>query len=959
MKPNRLTHRYDRLLGPDPAADVQDELRFHLEAKVEDLVAQGWSPDAARAEAERQFGDVRAVQHVGERIEGRLERRRHLKEYWSDLVNDLRYAVRMLAKSPGFAAIAILTLALGIGANTAIFSAIDAVLFRPLPVADQQHLLIFSWTAQHDSKIGGSDDGDCDADHHCPLPVPFFRAMHALNNTFSTVSAFAGPLQVDLSGNGPASIVRGEYVSGDFFSTVGLKTYLGRALGPADDTPTAAPAIVLNYDYWKRAFGADRSVLGRSVRLNGVEVVIVGVAQPGFNHLTPGKLQDFFMPLSLSARVRSEWWGTKDRLADPATFWVVLVARLKPGVSIPQAQSVATTIFRNQVIQSGLLSESDAPAITFLPIQQALDGNTSDIAPVLDVIMAAVGFVLLIACANVAGLILARSAKRQKEMAMRQALGAGRARIVRQLLTESVLLSTAGGLLGILFAYLGVGAISKMIETGAGEPFPFVISPDARVLAFTAAITLATGILSGLAPMLRNSRSDLTRGLRENASSVPGGAHTGQWIRFGDALVVVQVALSIVVLVGAGLLVRTLLNLQAVNPGFNPRHLLLFGINPTMAGYKDQQMIHLYGELQQRFAALPGVVSAAYSDEPLLAGGFSADDVHLDGAPPRKNVNVYMLSVSAGYFSTMGIPMLAGRGFNSSDFATTAETVAAMKAADQSATGSQASSSAAPASSHAKALSAARIPVIINQTFARQFFPNKNPIGMHIGNPESDKPQDDPRVVLRPGYLIVGIAGDTKYRDLKREIGPTMFSPLVDSHAYFALRSTGDPTALVHAVRNIVAGADSRLPIFDVRTETQQIAMTHFQERLLSRLSSFFAVLATVLACIGLYGLLSYEVAMRTRELGIRMALGAQKRHLMKLVVRQGIILSIAGVILGMAGAFAVTRFMASMLYHVRPNDPVTFVAVAALLVLVALAACSIPARRAMRVDPMVALRAE
>ncbi|HLY41087.1 MAG TPA: ABC transporter permease [Terracidiphilus sp.] len=957
MKPNRLTHRYDRILGSDPAADVQDELRFHLEAKVDELVAQGWSLVAARGEAERQFGDVRAVQHVGERIGGRMERRRHLIEYGSDLVNDLRYAARMLAKSPGFAAVAILTLALGIGANTAIFSAIDAVLFRPLPVMDQQHLVIFSWSARNNPKSWSqSDNGDCDPEHRCPFPVPFFRTMHAQTNMFSGVAAFAGPLQVDFSGNGPASITRGEFVSGDYFSTIGLKTYLGRALRPADDTPSAAPAIVLNYGYWKRAFGADRSILGRTVRLNGVEAVIVGIAEPGFQHLTPGKDQDFFMPLSLCTRVRSEWWGTKDRLNDPSTFWVIVVARLKPGISITQAQSVATAQFRSQVIAPTLFSASDSPSITLLSIQQGLNGESSQIAPVLNVIMAAVGFVLLIACANVAGLILARSAKRRKEMAMRQALGAGRARIVRQLLTESVLLSVAGGVLGIVFAYMGVSTITKMMEAGIGEPFPFVISPDGRVLVFTVTITLVTGILSGLAPTLRSSRADLARGLRENASSVPGGAHTGQWIRFGDALVVVQVALSIVVLVGAGLLVRTLRNVQAVNPGFDTQNLLLFGINPAMAGYKDQQMTHLYGALQQRFAALPGVVSASYSDEPLLAGGYSNDEVHLEGTPPKQNVVTDVLSVGLAYFSTMQIPLFAGRAFNTADFASAAETDAAMKAAEASAkTPASARAASAPSEAKRVQVSTAPVPILVNESFARKFFPKQNPIGLHLGYPENN----DPHEVLGPGYRILGIVGDTKYRDLKREIGPTMYSPLVGSHAYFVLRSAGDPTALVNAVRNIVAGADSRLPLFDVRTETQQIAQTHFQERLLSRLSSFFAILATVLACIGLYGLLSYEVAMRTRELGIRMALGAQKRHLMKLVVRQGILLSLAGVVLGMAGAFGVTRFMASMLYNVRPNDPATYIAVAALLVVVALAACSVPARRAMRVDPMVALRAE
>ena len=957
MKPTPVWRRIDRLFGTDRASDVRDELRFHIEAKMDDLIAKGWRPDAARLEAERQFGDLVAVQRAGERLGGKMDRRKRLRDYWGDAARDLRYAMRMLAKSPGFSLVAIITLALGIGANTAIFSAIDAVIFRPLPVADQQHLVIFSWSARHDPKFWGqSDYGDCGDAYHCSVSVPVFRALHAQSNTFSGVAAFAGPLEVDFSENGPASIARGEYVSGDYFSTLGLKSYLGRALGPADDTPTAAPAIVLNYDYWRRAFGGNPSVLGRTIRLNGVEAVIVGIAEPSFRHLTPGKLQDFFMPLSLSTRVRSEWWGTKVGLTDPSTFWVAVVARLKPGVSIAQAQASTTAVFRNQVVGPTLFAEKDEPAITLVPIQKGLSGESGSIAPALNVIMAAVGFVLLIACANVAGLILARSAKRQKEMAMRQALGAGRARIIRQLLTESVLLSVAGGGLGLLFAYVGVVAITRMVSGGLGEPFPYVIAPDGRVLAFTVAITLGTGILSGLAPTLRGSRADLTRALRENVSSVPGAPRSGQRIRFGDALVVTQVALSIVVLTGAGLLVRTMLNVQAVNPGFDTQHLLLFGINPTMAGYQDRQMIGLYNELQQRFASLPGVVAATYSEDALLSGGYSADEVHLDGAPAKTNVNTDVLTVGPDFFSAMRIPVLAGRAFNSADFSSTEETEAAIKTAEQTACVSPGTSHA-PAGSGAKQSVAALapVPVIINETFARKLFPKQNPIGMHMGNGESD----DPRAVRGPGYRIVGITGDTKYRDLKRAIRPTIYTPLVGGHAYFELRTAGDPAALVNSIRNIVATADGRLPIFDVRTQTQQIAQTHFQERLLSRLSSFFAVLATVLACIGLYGLLSYEVAMRTRELGIRMALGAQRRHLMKLVVRQGILLSLAGVVLGVGAAFAVTRFMASMLYNVKPNDPGTFAAVAGLLIVVALAACGVPALRAVRVDPLVALRSE
>ena len=432
----------------------------------------------------------------------------------------------------------------------------------------------------------------------CSFSVPFYEALRSHTSTFSGVAAFAGPLEVGFSGNGPANIARGEYVSGDYFSTVGAKTILGRPLSSADDAPTASPAIVLDYGYWQRAFGADPSAVGRTVRLNNVDVAIVGVAEPGFTSLTPGKSQDFFMPLSLAKRVRSEWWGTQDRLSDPASWWVVLAGRLKTGVSIEQAQAEATTLFHAEVLHAAkpIFSEGDAPTLRLLPAREALNGESSEIAAMLELIMTAVGFVLLIACANVAGLILARSANRQKELAVRQALGAGRARIVRQLLTESLLLATTGGALGILVAVWGVHALTRLISGGLDQPFPFVIAPDWRVLAFTSGVTLATGILCGLAPSFRSARADLTPSLRENASSISGGASQGgRRVRPGDALVVAQVALSVVVLVGAGLLVRTLHNLQTLDPGFDTQNVLLFGINPSLAGYKDRQTASFTG----------------------------------------------------------------------------------------------------------------------------------------------------------------------------------------------------------------------------------------------------------------------------------------------------------------------------------------------------------------------------
>jgi macrolide transport system ATP-binding/permease protein len=948
---HRILSRLRNLLRNNRAEqELAREVASHLSLLADDFERRGMPPEEARIAARRAYGGVEQAKqaHRDERSLLWIEQ----------TIQDLRYAVRMLAKSPGFAAVAILTLALGIGANTAIFSVIDAVMLRSLPAEDPQRLVIFTWSSHHEAELHEhSDYGDCDDNGHtrdCSFSVPFYEALRSQTKTFSGMTAFAGPLNVGFSGNGSASIARGEYVSGDYFSTVGAKTILGRRLGIQDDAPIASPAIVLEYGFWQRAFGADPSAVGRTMRLNNVDVAIVGVAEPGFTGLTPGKSQDFFMPLSLAKQVRGEWWKKGDRLTNPASWWVVVAGRLNPGVSIEQAQAEANRLFQSEVHAASkpIFSEGDAPALRLLPAREALNGESSQIAAMLKLIMTAVGFVLLIACANVAGLILARSANRQKELAVRQTLGAGRARIARQLLTESVVLATTGGALGILVAVWGVHALTRLITSGLDQPFPFVMAPDWRVLVFTSGVTLATGILCGLAPSFRTARADLTPSLRENASSIAGGASQGgRRARPGDALVVAQVALSVLVLAGAGLLVRTLHKLQTLDPGFDAQNVLLFGINPTLAGYKDPQTAQLYRELQERLEALPGVVSASYSENALLSGMWSANSVHLDGTPPKSNANTATFWVGLNFFPTMRIPVLAGRAFTPADFASAEATNAVVTAAGEAA----ASSDGVKSAQRGTGPQPASVPVLVNQAFAAKYFPNQNPVGRHMGNAQGDEPATGPQ----PGYLIVGIVGDTKYARLRRDILPTMFMPQVGKSAHFELRTAGDPTALVNQVRAIVAQADNNLPLFDVRTQTQQIEQMLYQERLMARLSSFFAFLALVLACMGLYGLLSYEVARRTRELGIRMALGAQRRDLMRLVVRRGLLLAFVGAIIGIGASMAVTRLMASLLYSVRPNDPATFAGVSILLVLVAFAACSIPARRAMRIDPMVALREE
>ncbi len=929
-------------------SDLESDIQNHIEIETQDNIARGMSSEEARYAAMRKFGNVTRVME---------DTREVWVITWLDhLIQDLRFALRGIRKSPLFAAVVVLTLALGIGANTAIFTIIDSVMLRAIPVSNPQQLVVFSWKAHKDPDLKGRTSyGDCPYKKiDCSLSVPFFKSVRAQTpEIFSSVAAFAGAIDINFSAKGPAAIAHGTYVSTDFFSTLGVPMYLGRPFAAEDDTPSSSAAVILDYNYWRRAFASDPNVIGQNVRLNNSSATIIGVADPHFTNFTPGKFQDFYIPLSLVLQVRSQWWNTGDRLNEPDSFWVNIVGRLKPGISLQQAQIGVTTVFRNDTIHGSkpLFRDTDDPRIELTGVGEALQGQNARITPMLYLLMVAVGLALLIACASVAGLTLARSARREKEIALRIAIGAGRGRIIRQLLTESILLSTLGGVLGVLLAVWGVNVMTHFLGDEHKGVFQYVVEPNARVLTFTVVVTFLTGILFGLAPARRCARIDVNPALKESPSARPQSSRA-RWFRLGDALVVAQIALSIVVAVGAGLLVRTLQNFRDLDPGFQSENVLVFGLNPRIAGYPDEKSAQLFRGLQERFAALPGVTSASYSGDALISGSLSGTDVHLDGAPPTSRANVDVMAVGLGFLSTMKIPLLSGRELEPADFTSAAVTNAATHASEHA---HEAAEKSAPpdATIPFGAINAAPIPVLINRTFVRTHFPIQNPIGKHIGVP------DDPNEPRRPGYTIVGVVGDTKYSELRREISPTMYEPLVGSGAYFELRTVTDPSSFVPAVREVVFAADRNLPIFEIATQSEEIDQSLFQERLMARVSGFFGVLTLALASFGLYGLLSYEVAWRTRELGIRVALGAQSRDILSLVIRQVVTIVAIGLAVGIAVALGLTRFMSDMLYNVRPSDPTTIAAVAALLAVVALVACYLPARRAIHTDPIVALRHE
>ncbi|HKQ79007.1 MAG TPA: ABC transporter permease [Blastocatellia bacterium] len=814
------------------------------------------------------------------------------------LLQDLLYSGRISWKRPGFTAVITLTLALGIGANTAIFSVVDRLLVRMLPVNEPERLV----------NLSGRDEK---GNHDTSFSYPIYKDYRDQNGVFDGLLAYSENAMNLIEGGQPERIM-GALVSGNYFDTLGVTPALGRAFLPEEDrTPGTHPVAVVSYGLWQRRFGADPRLVGRTITLNTSSFTVIGVAPAEFRGVRRGLSPDIYVPLQMTAQA---WPSRKPGDLDNRNFsWLNLVGRLKPGVTVAQAQTSMSSL-SSRILQLHL---NTWPMITLEDGSQGETGEITDLRTPLKLLMATVALVLLIACVNVANLLLARAASRSREMAVRLAVGASRYRLIRQLLTESLLLSLLGGLLGLLLAMWLTDVLAAYSPPTGGSGPPLLDARlDWRVFAFATTLSLLTGLLFGLVPAWRSSKPNLTVALKEE-SAAAGSRRT----RGRGALVSAQIALSLVVLVCAGLCARSLFALQRIDAGFETAKVLVMGLNLSLNGYKEEQGIQFYANLLERVSAAPGVEAASLARIVPLGGGGMRMSVGIEGYTPidDKPINLDMNIVGPRYCATMKLPLIAGRDFTVNDNA-----------------------GAAPV-------------VIINEAAARTYWPNQNPLGKHlmVGSPGQDKPQP---------VEIIGVVGASRYRSLTEAYRPGMLFPAAQNYTSdlsLHLRSAGNPALLIESARRELRALDPQLPATSVRTLEEQRRNSLYSERVTALLLSAFGGLALLLAALGIYGVMSYAVTQRTREIGVRMALGARASDVLRLLLRLGVRLIVAGVALGLAGAFAATRLIRSFLYQVSATDPLTFVLAALLLASVALLACYIPARRATKVDPMIALRSE
>jgi predicted permease len=920
--------------------ELTEEVHTYLEMLIEAKVSEGLKAEEARRAALIELGGVEQIKESVREV--------RMGQAVETIWQDLRYGFRVMRKAPGFTAIAALSLALGIGANTALFSILDAMLLRMLPVKEPGRLVLFRSMSPPEFSPGhysGYWDLDPATGQNVLTSFPYQSLLRMREQPSGLSDLFAfGDVSLSVSADGQVDVASGQAVSGNYYAGLGVQAVLGRTLTDEDDQAAAAPVAVLSYRYWQRRFGGDAAVIGKQVNLNSVAFTVVGVTPPAFDGtMQVGSTEDVTVPLAWEPQLYPD---PKNSQMNDGQWWLRLMGRLRPGITAEQARAELEGAFIQSVIEHRAVRQAQARAGGGNAIQDLAPkdyprlylgpGGRGEMdvrrryTPSLYLLFGVVGLVLLIACANVANLLLGRAATRQKEIGLRLALGASRGRLVRQLLTESLLLAGLSGALGIVFALWiknGLLAVSDWEGPGMRALEPRL---DWRVLGFTMGLSLLTGVVFGLAPAWRAAKVDLMPALKESGR----GSSAMSRSLLNRGLIVLQVALSLVLLVGAGLFVRTLVNLQGVGVGFNTQNLLLFEAKPGLVGYKDDRAVSLYQELSERLEAVPGVRKVTFSGIPLLAQFQSTRGVYLRGgltaAPDaegrvRASGQCKINHVRENFLDVMEIPLLAGRMLERQDDARAPKVV------------------------------------VVNETFARQFFPKENPVGKRFTF-DPAKPDE---------VEIVGLAGDAKYTRQRDEIAPTAYVPwqqwlpAMEGSATFEVRTASDPSSVVAAIRQAVREVDANLPLDNVRTQADQADQVLVMERLFAKLVTLFGLLAQQLAAVGLFGVMAYSVTQRTQEIGIRMALGARPADVLKMILRQGMALVLIGVVLGLAGAYGLSKYLESrvglsqMLYGVRPSDPSTYGLVAALLTLVSFVACYIPARRATKVNPMVTLRFE
>jgi macrolide transport system ATP-binding/permease protein len=917
------------------------ELQFHLEEEAEERRAAGMPAQEARWAARREVGNLGVV-------------RENTRAMWSwtlleQLLQDLRYATRAILRNPAFTILAALSLALGIGANTAVYSFMDALLVRSLPVANPGSLVVLNWHIAGKKNVGDSVVHDVSGQIHDDtktgatskiFPYPAFEIlrkslMGKSSDALSVVFAYRPARNLNVMVLGQAEVTSGEYVSGDYFRGLALVPAAGRLIMGDDDRVGAPGVVVLSNAFAERRFGDAASAVGRRVLIDNTPFTAIGVAPLGFFGVDPAKMPDVYLPLHADLLIDPEkgpGLNPGNRYLDDHYYWTEMMGRLRPGVTMARAQAMLAPVFERWVATTAINEKERKNLPEFLLKEGAggLDNLRRQYSQPLYILLAMVGLILAIACANIANLLLARATARRREMAVRLSMGAGRWRVVRQLLTESLLLASLGGAAGIVFAIWGMRFLTLLLAAGS-ETFTLHAELNPHVLAAALVLTMMTGLLFGLAPALQATQVDPMPVLKETRA---GGPRPRSRLRFSLSrmLVISQMAISLLLLVGAGLFVRTLSNLHSLEMGFQRENILLFKLNAHQAGHASAEILSFYTDLEQRFAAIPGVRSATIANSPLIGdGAWAWPVVPLGKEQPEKaptghgsgmaRTATRVLAVGPGFFTTMHIPLLAGREFGQRDRLGTPPVA------------------------------------IVNEAWAEANLEGRNPVGQRVVSfGLGTKPQE---------MEIVGLAKNAKYDDLTGRFPSVAYLPFEQNLAVpvaemtFFLRTAGDPLGYARGVREVVQQADARIPVTDLETQTAQIDHEMTPQILFARLCTVFAMLALAIACVGLYGTTSYAVARRTGEIGIRMALGAQRGTVVWMVLRDVLILAVLGLAISVPAALVASRLVESLLFGVKPGDPRAMAAAVAILLGAALVAGYLPARRASRIDPMTAVRHE